>query len=253
MAMGLPFFRNFLNYLSSPFNIIMLLFTKKGLLTSYSFIIGLKAVVSCCTMVYYLSKKFKTKELFLIPLGIIYAFQAYFSAYYWNIMWLDGMVFLPLITLGIENIVNKQKWRSYTVFLAIMLIANYFIGYMICIFAVVYFLIYNTYKIKLKKDTIKKEIKKWLKNTFIFGASSLLGGMLTFFLLIPMFTSMSSISATGGSIPTSQYYDFQIIDFLKEHLTGVHTTVFASDDITNPNVSCGILSVALLLDRKSVV
>lgn len=247
MAMGLPFFRNFLNYLSSPFNIIMLLFTKKGLLTSYSFIIGLKAVVSCCTMVYYLSKKFKTKELFLIPLGIIYAFQAYFSAYYWNIMWLDGMVFLPLITLGIENIVNKQKWRSYTVFLAIMLIANYFIGYMICIFAVVYFLIYNTYKIKLKKDTIKKEIKKWLKNTFIFGASSLLGGMLTFFLLIPMFTSMSSISATGGSIPTSQYYDFQIIDFLKGHLTGVHTTVFASDDITNPNVSCGILSVALLL------
>ena len=28
MAMGLPFFRNFLNYLSSPFNLIMLLFKK---------------------------------------------------------------------------------------------------------------------------------------------------------------------------------------------------------------------------------
>lgn len=249
MAMGLPFFRNFLNYLSSPFNIIMMVFSKEGLLNSFSLIIGLKAVFSSVTMVYYLSKKFKTKELYLIPLGIIYAFQAYFSAYYWNIMWLDGMVFLPLITLGIENIVNKQKWRSYTVWLAIMLIANYFIGYMICIYSVIYFLIYNTYKTKFtfKKKEIKNELLKWFKNSFIFGCASLLGGMLTFFLLIPMFTSMASISATGGSIPTSQYYDFQIIDFLKGHLTGVHTTVFASDDITNPNVSCGILSIALLL------
>lgn len=247
MAMGLPFFRNFLNYLSSPFNIIMLLFTKEGVLTSFSVIIGLKAVASAVSCVYYLSKKFKTKELFLIPLGIIYAFQAYFSAYYWNIMWLDGLVFLPLITLGIENIVNKQKWKSYTILLSIMLIANYFIGYMICIFAVVYFLIYNTYKMKLKKGCIKEEITKWIKNSLTFGCASLLGGMLTFFLLIPMFSSMSSISATGGSIPTSQYYDFEPIDFLKGHLTGVHTTVFASDDITNPNVSCGILSIALLL------
>ena len=73
-AMGLPFFRNFLNYLSSPFNILILLFPRKGLLTSYSVIIGIKAVFSCFNMVYYLSKKFKTKELFLIPLGIIYAF-----------------------------------------------------------------------------------------------------------------------------------------------------------------------------------
>lgn len=249
MAMGLPFFRNFLNYLSSPFNIIMLLFNKEGVLTSFSFIIGLKAVASCLTCIFYLSKKFKTKELFLIPLGIIYAFQAYFSAYYWNIMWLDGMVFLPLITLGIERIVNTQKWRSYTIFLAIMLLANYFIGYMICIFSVVYFLIYNTYKFKFifKKENLKKEIKKWFKNATIFAFASLLGGMLTFFLLIPMFTSISSISATGGTMPTSQYYDFEFIDFIKGHLSGVKTTVFASDDITNPNISCGILSIALML------
>lgn len=247
MAMGLPFFRNFLNYLSSPFNLIMLLFNKEGVLTSFSVIIGLKAVVSAVTCVYYLSKKFKTKELYLIPLGIIYAFQAYFSAYYWNIMWLDGMVFLPIITLGIERIVNEQKWKSYTITLAIMLLANYFIGYMICIYSVVYFLIYNTYKIRFKKEFLKKEIVKWIKNSLIFGFSSLIGGMLTFFLLIPMFTSMSSISATGGSIPTSQYYDFKLVDFLKGHLSGVDTTVFASDDITNPNVSCGILCIALLL------
>lgn len=247
MGLGLPFFRNFLNYLSSPFNIIMLFFNRNNLITSYSFIIGLKAICASVTMVYYLSKKFNTKKLYLIPLGIIYAFQAYFSAYYWNIMWLDGLVFLPLITLGIESIVKENKWKLYTFSLAIMLIANYFIGYMICVFSVVYFIFYNIYKFKLKKGEIKNSIKIFFQRCLTFGICSIIAGMLSAAFLLPMAESMTSISATGGTIPTSQYYAFEVVDYLFGHLTGVETTVFASDLITNPNISCGILSVALLL------
>lgn len=247
MAMGLPFFRNFLNYLSSPFNIIMLFFPRSGLLTSYSFIIGFKAVAAACTFVYFISKKFDYKGLPLIPLGLLYAFQGYFIAYYWNIMWLDGMVFLPIITLGIENIVNKQKWKLYTITLAIMLLANYFIGYMICIFSVVYFFFYNICKTKLKKGIIKENIKLFFKRFLMFGLSSLAAGALGAFLLLPMAQSMRSISATGGDIPTSQYYDFEAIDYLVGHFTGVDKTVFASDEVTQPNVSTGILSIALVL------
>ena len=247
MAMGLPFFRNFLNYLSSPFNIILFFFNHDNLIMSYSIIIGLKAVTAMTTMVYYLSKKFNTKKLFLIPLGIIYAFSAYFSAYYWNIMWLDGMVFLPLITLGIENIINKKKWKLYTFSLAIMLIANYFIGYMICIFSCIYFLFYLIYKTPFKKEKLKGSIKFMLERCLMFAISSLVAGLLTAGLLLPMFHSLGSISATGGTIPTTQYYAFEVIDYLKSHFTGVSTTVFASDPITSPNISCGILSIALLL------
>ncbi len=247
MASGLPIFRNFLNYLSSPFNILMFLFPRNLLITSYSYIIGLKAVASSVTMVYYLSKKFNTKSLLLIPMGIIYAFSAYFSAYYWNIMWLDGMVFLPLITLGIENIINKKKWKLYTFSLALMLLANYFIGYMICIYSVVYFVFYNLYKMKFSFKNWRIVTKESFKRCFIFGGASLLAGSLGAFLLLPMASSMQSISATGGVFPTSQYYDFELVDYLKSHLTGVSTTVFASDEITSPNISCGILSIALLL------
>lgn len=251
MSLGLPFFRNFLNYLSSPFNIIMFLFPRQHLVTSYSFIIGLKAIFSSVTMVYYLSKKFNNKNLYLIPMGIIYAFSAYFSAYYWNIMWLDGMVFLPLITLGIESIVNNNKWKLYTISLSIMLIANYFIGYMICIYSVVYFIVYNIYKTSINfkdfKKSITSSLKEFFRRTAIFGFSSLLAGCLSAFLLLPMASSMTSISATGGVIPKTQYYAFELVDYLKYHFTGVSTTVFASDNITAPNISCGILSIALLL------
>ena len=247
MAMGLPFFRNFMNYLSSPFNIIMLLFNRENLLTSYSFIIGIKAVMSCVTMVYFLSKKFNKKDLSLIPLGIIYGFSSYFTAYYWNIMWLDGMVWVPLITLGIENIINTGKWKLYTFSLAIMLISNYFIGYMLCIYAVVYFIFYLFYKTPFKLKEIKSSINFVFKRGLQFAGASLLGGMLSFFLLIPQASSMMSISATGDSMPTSQYYAFEVIDYLKGHFSGVEATVFANDEITNPNISTGILSIALVL------
>ena len=61
MGMGLPFFRNLLNYMSSPLNVLLFVFPKEGLLDSYSVIIGLKAVLASTFMTYYLSKKFDNK------------------------------------------------------------------------------------------------------------------------------------------------------------------------------------------------
>ena len=247
MGMGLPFFRNFLNYMSSPLNILLFIFPKSGLLDAYSLIIGLKAVLASTFMTYYLSKKFNNKELYMIIPGIAYGFCAYYQSYYWNLMWIDGMYLLPLITLGIENIINKKTWKFYTITLSIMLIANYFIGYMICIFSVLYFILYGIYKLQIKGKKFKEIITNIFDRCWLFAVGSLIAGCISAVFLIPMFTSMQSISATGGTIPKTQYYDFVIIDYLKMHLTGAKTTTFGSDAITAPNVSCGILSVAAIL------
>ena len=224
MGLGLPFFRNFFNYLSSPFNLLIMLFQRKDLVTSYSFIIGLKAVVASVTFVYFISHKFKTKDLYLIPLGILYAFSAYFSAYYWNMMWLDGMVLIPIITLGIERLVDEDKWLLYTLSLALMLIANYFIGYMLCFYSVFYFIIYNIHQAKFTKKEFKKNLLRFIGRCARFAISSLLAGALVGIVLIPLYKSISSISASHGLIPHVQYYKFTIDDFLMYHFTGTPTT-----------------------------
>ncbi|MDD4705991.1 MAG: YfhO family protein [Bacilli bacterium] len=239
-GLGLPLFRNFLNYLSSPFNLIILLFNKSNLLMSFSIIIGLKAVIASTTMVYFLSKKFAFKSFALIPLAILYGFCAYFGAYYWNIMWLDGMVFLPLIVLGIENIINKNKFLLYIISLALMIISNYFIAYMICIFSVLYFIIYLIIK------TEKYEIKIILKKCLSFALASILSAGLTAILILPLFLGISSISATSDSWPSNQYYAFTFWEFLANHFSGVGSTVLASGVSNAANISTGILSVALL-------
>ena len=239
-GLGLPFFRNFFNYLSSVFNIIMLLFKRNDLLTSYSIIIGLKAVTSSLTCVYYLKKKFDSNN-FIIGLSILYAFSSYFIAYYWNIMWIDGLYILPLLALGIENIINKNNGVLYTMSLVIILFTNYFIGYMLCIFSVLYFILYFIKKINIR------EVKKNIKIIIKFIVCSLISGMLLAFQLIPMFSSLLTTDATTGTMPTEQYYAFTFFEFIKNHLSGVYSTVLASGISNCPNISSGILSITLFI------
>ena len=137
---GIPFYRNFLNYLSSPFNIVLFFFRKENIVMAFSIVIALKTIFSATFMSYYLKKTFKKAGILTSIFGILYAFSGYFCAYYWNIMWLDGMVFLPIIMLGINKKIDEENPFTYVISLAIMLFANYFIGYMICIFSVFYFL-----------------------------------------------------------------------------------------------------------------
>ena len=241
IGLGIPFFRNYFNYLSSPINLIILLFKRKNLLMSYSIIIGLKSILSAITCAYYIRKKFNTKNIYLIGISLLYAYSAYFTAYYWNIMWIDGLYVIPILTLGIENIINKNNGLLYTISLTYMLYTNYFIAYMLCIYSCIYFGSYLI--IKTNKLNLKEILKKCLK----FALCSLTSGLLTAWALIPMYEALKTTNATMGTIPTSQYYVFTIIEFLKNHLTGVTSTVFASDISNSPNVSCGILSIFLFI------
>ena len=120
-----------------------------------------------------------------------------------------------------------------------MLVTNYFIGFMICIFSILYFIGY----LILKTD--KLNIKDILCKCLLFGGGSLLAGGLGAILLLPLFFGMSSISATGDMWPTSQYYAFTFIEFLANHFTGVGSTVFSSGISNAANISVGILGIAL--------
>lgn len=241
MGMGIPFFRNFFNYLSSPFNILMFLFNHNGLLTSFSVIIACKAVCSVLFMFVFLRKKVKVNNYMLIALSLMYGFSAYFSAYYFNIMWLDGMVFLPLVCLGVEKLIFENKPLLYVCSLALLMFANYFIAYMVCIFLVIYFIILIVSNKKLwNKKTIFYKLAMFVINSLITA------GICAFFLL-PLYKGLMSISATSDVFPSSQYYSFTFVEFLAGHFTGIMPTVLSSDVSNSPNVSCGILAIAAFI------
>lgn len=161
-GLGGGFLGNLFNYCASPFAIIILLFGHKNMPEAIGVMILLKAVLSSATFSYYLNKSAKKPTILSIPFGLLYAFSGYFIAYSWNIMWLDAMSIFPLVILGIEKIIDKKKPSLFIFALTYTMITNYYMAYMVCIIAVIYFLIYYfanyEFSAKLNPNTEKETV-----------------------------------------------------------------------------------------------
>lgn len=253
---GSSFLGNYFNYLSSPLSFIILLFNRIHIDYAITVMVMVKGVLSACTFSYYIKKSLKSHSYASAAFGVLYAFCGYFLAYYWNIMWIDGMILLPLVTLGIEEIVRYGKTGKYIAFLTLLLYSNYYMGYMICIFSVLYFFVYfvvsdvpgHINQIADKKVSIIKKLKNItiINRGFTFGVASLMCGILCACTLIPVFSLLQGSSATSGSFPTTFESYFDLIDLLKSHIAALETTIRSSGDDVLPNVYCGILTVLLV-------
>jgi len=169
-------------YCASPFNLIFALFPLEQLPIALHIIVLLK--ICCCSLTMAVFLKYTTGlGLKSLIFTTAYAFCAYNSTFFWAAMWLDGVVMLPLIALGLHNIRNGKSTLLYILSLAAAILANYYIGFMLCIFSVLYFAYLMLLEIKeLKKPEIKC--------VAVFSVSSLAAGALSACLLIPTMLSM---------------------------------------------------------------
>lgn len=180
-------------YLMSPFNFIVFLFSDNNLHLALLLIVWLKLSLSGTTMYFYLNKTFKNKK-YLFLFSSCYALMGYTAAYYFHIMWLDAIIMLPILVYGIDKIVKNQNPILYFLSLLIIIYCNYYIGYMICIFSIIYF-IYKFY-ISYTKEKVK-EIKSILKKFII---SSLLAGLILSFILIPTVLELQSMPKSDMNV-----------------------------------------------------
>lgn len=255
---GSSFLGNYLNYLSSPLSFLIFLFDKEDISYAITFIVALKCILSATSFSYYLKKSFNKDNYFLSAFGILYAFSAYFLAYYWNVMWLDAMIMLPLIALGIEKIFKTGDIKLYTISLVILFFANYYMGYMCCIFAVLYFFVcfINTYSNdgKLNKNAVyekKYSTKALMNNVFInrgvkFAFASIIAALICAITLVPVFMILKNSSATSGTFPQTFKSYFDLLDLITSHFALLETTIRSSGDNVLPNIYTGILTFILL-------
>lgn len=255
---GSSFLGNYLNYLSSPLSFLIFLFDKEDISYAITFIVAFKCILSATSFSYYLKKSFNKDNYFLSVFGILYAFSAYFLAYYWNVMWLDAMIILPLIALGIEKIFKTGDIKLYTVSLVILFFANYYMGYMCCIFAVLYFFVcfINTYSNdgKLNENAVyekKYSTKALMNNVFInrgvkFAFASIIAALICAITLVPVFMILKNSSATSGTFPQTFKSYFDLLDLITSHFALLETTIRSSGDNVLPNIYTGILTFILL-------
>ncbi len=238
---GGSFLGNFFNYLSSPLSLLVLFFKHINITDAIALIIIFKCALSAASFTYYLkaSDEFKKHNPITAGFGLLYAFSGYFIAYYWNVMWLDGMLLLPLIVLGIERIVNDKSPKLYVITLALLIISSYYMGFMACIFAVLYALTYYFGKYGFEKRLIRAG------GNFI--CFSILAAGISAVCLYPTLHALKACSATSGTFPSDASTYFNIFDFLANHMASLEPTIRSSGEDVLPNIYCGIATVMLAI------
>lgn len=259
-GLGSSFLGNFLNYLSSPVTLIILLFGHENIPEAIAAMIVIKAVLSACAFTYYLKASLRQHNAATAAFGVLYAFCGYFVAYYWNVMWLDAMYLFPFVILGIEQIIRTGKAKTYCISLILCFITNYYMAYMVCIFSVLYFLTYYfaNYSLTQKfRETLadapkKPSVIQKLRNSVFFCSGwkfafySVVTVGLVAVLLLPLIEVLSNSSATSGSAPTTYKKYFAVFDFLANHLAANEPTIRSSGSDVLPNVYCGMLTLVLV-------
>ena len=130
-------------YLASPFSLLVLLFPKENITAAVWLILLLKTGASATTAAIYLKRHARRLPTALtVALSVAYALSGFAMAYQSNTMWADAWILLPLVVLGLERLMDQKGFLLYTVTLTLTFITNYYMGYMVAGFCVLYFLYY---------------------------------------------------------------------------------------------------------------
>jgi uncharacterized membrane protein YfhO len=224
-------------YLTSPFSLIALLFPEKYLVESMIAITLAKAGCSGLAMAVYLRVAKRAGRAEALIFSIPYALLSYFSGYSYNIMWLDGMVFLPWIALGIEQIIARSRCGLYGLALTVMLIANFYIGFMVSIFSGLYFFT------RLFILETPAQARSLLRKMGLFFAASLVAAGAAAFLLVPTYFSLSTGKLDLDPNFITFTSNFPPLAILSKFLVGSYHSAFAPEP--PPPLYCGI-SIVLL-------
>lgn len=150
--LGNPSMFNFVYYLASPINLIALIFSNYKLM--YLAILICKLLIASISSYYFFSK-YNSKGALIA--SICYIYSGWFLAYYFNIIWLDGFMMFPLLVLGVQNVL-KNNPIIYILTLTYIYISNFYIGYMLSLFVLVYYL----FKLFTIKEPYSYKIKNFL-------------------------------------------------------------------------------------------
>ena len=229
-------------YMASPLTYIVALFPKDRIQEAVLTILLLKCGLSGASFGFYLHKKSRNpKKLTIFVFSMMYALSAYAVVQQHNTMWIDALIWLPLFAYGLENLVYRKKYKLYVISLSVIMICNYYIGFMICIFAVLYFF-YCYFSKNTSEINPYKEKLHFIKTGTRFAIFSILSAAISAFMLFAAYYSLQFGKTTFSSPNWNMAANFNIIDFLTKFLPGSYDTVEPSG---LPFVYCGILTLIL--------
>lgn len=225
----------FAYYLASPFNIIVWLFPRENITEGIMAMQLLKCAAVGLSASLMLKRHRGFSDYTAILFSIMYALSGYFTAQTVNPMWLDGLVALPLVLMGVERVCDKRKFLLYTLSLIYIFVANFYIGYMVGIFSAIYFVCY----LASGKSSAKGFVQMF-RATLVYGFASVAGILSSCFMILPVYKSLSNGKLDFGHPDYSFVENFDLANSFIKLFPGTFDTI-RPDGL--PMLYCGTVGI----------
>lgn len=222
-------------YLASPFTLIVILLPRTMILEALLIMIVCKLGAASVTFCYYARKSKHVQPMIAVILGSMFGMCAYGIIQTIDPMWLDGLVCLPMIVLGIEYLVDDGRKVNYIIPLALICIANFYIGFMCCIFTAIYYVYYVCFG----SDKIKFKANELVKITGRMAVASIVALCCAAFMLIPIYNALGLGKFDFTQPDYSFKTQFTPLEFIAQFCVNQYNSVNVEG---KPEVYCGVLA-----------
>ncbi|MCC8104228.1 MAG: YfhO family protein [Clostridiales bacterium] len=275
---GYNFWSTYAYYLASPLNLLMAFIPTQNVCDFMDLMILVKIALCGGCFSWYLHKRGEERQYLperssgsersskdgrdlspafsegALPVvfGMMFGLSNFVIGYYFNLMWLDSIAMLPLIMYGIERIVRGGKGRFYCLALFYGLWCNYYIGFMLCLFSCLYFLVRwiaetGTYGSGSEKAGSRSFARDLGKSCLTFAWHSLLAGGMAALVLVPAFLGLTaSESMESNTFPTVVKFYESLTELLENHMAFMEPVTISSTQV-GLNVYCGVATVLLAI------
>lgn len=243
LGLGADFTALYAYYLASPLNWLLVLCPKGLVIEFMTLTIWIKIALAGLFFFWFLKEHFgligkdghyhTSTAAPAIVFSTAYAFSGFVATYSWNIMWMDSIALTPLIIMGLERLVKKNRPALYYVSLALSILCNYYISLLICIFLVIYF---GLLFLEQKEGKIKACVR--------FAWYSLLAGGTAAVLLIPEMKMLGYTASADSGFPETVKWYFGFVEELSRLCVGASPYTGTEHW---PNLYCGAFTVLLVL------
>lgn len=227
----------FAYYLASPFMLIICLLPRAWMCGAIELLQLFKMGTAAVTFAFFLRRTAKPKNLSVIVFSSCYSLMAYMIVQLMNPMWLDGLILLPLICLGVHKLVDDGKLLPFIIPLALVFITHFYIGYMVGIFTFMYFLFYCF----TKKRRVFPE--NFFKTIVRFALGTLVALLCSAIVLIPVYNSLKlgKFEFTEPDFSLATQFDFLTF------ITKMFPMTYDSVNVQGlPMIYCGTMTVLLI-------
>lgn len=227
----------FAYYLASPYMLIICLLPRALMLYSVLIMQLAKIGSAAVTFMFFLKKTGTKKASTLVTFSVLYSLMSYMTVQLMDPMWLDGLVYLPLIMWGVHRLVDEGKMLPYIIPLALMFVAHFYIGYMIGFFTLLYYI----YVCFSKENRIFP--KSFMTVCLKFFVGTIIAIMCATIVLIPVYNSLKLGKLEFTDPDFTARTQFTFMQFLAKLFPMSYDTVYPTG---LPMIYCGTLTVLLL-------